>query len=198
MPSTPAGPAPWAQTAWQQAGQPWRCKPASHWPRNGVAGLGWVLKRVNTRGVNCAETSKRGASQEGLWGQIDTELAARRPFHGSGRHLGQQGSVPKEELLACSAAVPLKRGFCAVNRSPQVARGVCSLKPMQVCFVRGLSSPCSQARHLAHIAPVSKGHSGPPESARGPTQEPTDRNWNRANPGHAKRAGRATSWAQTA
>jgi hypothetical protein len=26
---------------------------------------------------------------------------------------------------------------------------------MQVCFVRGLSSPCSQAGHLAHKAPVS-------------------------------------------
>jgi hypothetical protein len=35
-----------------------------------------VLKRANTRGINCPETPKRDASQEGLWGQIDTELAA--------------------------------------------------------------------------------------------------------------------------
>jgi hypothetical protein len=32
--------------------------------------------RVNTRGINCPEMSKRDASQEGLWGQIDTEFAA--------------------------------------------------------------------------------------------------------------------------
>jgi hypothetical protein len=35
-----------------------------------------VLKRANTRGINCPETSKRDTSQEGLWGQIDTEFAA--------------------------------------------------------------------------------------------------------------------------
>jgi hypothetical protein len=35
-----------------------------------------VLNGVNTSGVNCPETSKRDASQEGLWGQIDTEFAA--------------------------------------------------------------------------------------------------------------------------
>jgi hypothetical protein len=55
---------------------------------------------------------------------------------------------------------------------------------MQVCFVRGLGSPCSHASHLAHKAPVSKGCLGPQESRRGPTCEPTDRNWNRANPQH--------------
>jgi hypothetical protein len=52
------------------------------------------------------DAQEGSTSQEGLWGQIDTELAAGRPPHGSGRHLGQQGRVPKEELLACSAAVP--------------------------------------------------------------------------------------------
>jgi hypothetical protein len=31
---------------------------------------------VNTRGINCPEISKRDTSQEGLWGQIDTEFAA--------------------------------------------------------------------------------------------------------------------------
>jgi hypothetical protein len=80
----------------------------------------------------------------------------------------------------------------AVNRSSQVvAERPCSLKPMQVCFVRGLGSPCSQASYLAHIAPVSKGHLGPQESRRGPMKASTDRNWNRASPGHAKHAGRA-------
>jgi hypothetical protein len=61
-----------------------------------------------TRGINYPEISKRDAGQEGLWGQIDTEFATRRPPHGSGRHLGQHGRVLKEEPLAHSAAVPLK------------------------------------------------------------------------------------------
>jgi hypothetical protein len=72
--------------------------------------------------IELPEAPKRGASQEGLWGQIDTEFAARRPPHGSGRHLGQQGRVPKEEPLACSAAVPQKGLTVAVNRSSQVMR----------------------------------------------------------------------------
>jgi hypothetical protein len=55
-------------------------------------------------------------------------------------------------LLCCSS---LTRGFNAVNRSPQVTRAVLQLKPMQVCFVRGVGLPCSHARHLAHKAPVS-------------------------------------------
>jgi hypothetical protein len=59
--------------------------------------------------INYPEISKRDTSQEGLWGQIDTEFAAGKPPHGSGRHLGQQGRVLKEELLTYSAAVPSKR-----------------------------------------------------------------------------------------
>jgi hypothetical protein len=39
---------------------------------------------VNTHGINCPETPKRGTSQEGLWGQIDTELAARSLPTGQG------------------------------------------------------------------------------------------------------------------
>jgi hypothetical protein len=117
---------------------------------------GWVLKRVKHTWSNYPEISKRDTSQEGLWGQIDTELAAGRPPRGSGRHLGQQGRVPKEEPLACSAAAPSKGLTVAVNRSPQVMRPVLQLKPMQVCFVRGLGSPCSQARCSAHKAPISK------------------------------------------
>jgi hypothetical protein len=35
-----------------------------------------VLKRANTRGINYPEMSKIDTSQEGLWGQIDTEFAA--------------------------------------------------------------------------------------------------------------------------
>jgi hypothetical protein len=98
--------------------------------------------------------------------------------------------VPKEELLTHSAAVPLKGASVQSINRLKLREGL-SLKPMQVCFVRGLSSPRSHASYLAHIAPVSKGHSGPQESRRGPMKVSTDRNWNRANPGHAKHAGRA-------
>jgi hypothetical protein len=116
------------------------------------------IRQVNfaTRGCNFPETPKRDASQEGLWGQIDTELAAGGPPRGSGRHLGQQGRVPKEELLAHSAAVPLKGAFFAAQLVVSVVRPVSSSLPMQVCFVGGLGSPCSQAGHLACKAPVSK------------------------------------------
>jgi hypothetical protein len=91
-------------------------------------------------------------------------------------------------LLCCRS---FEKGLpCSQLIASSCERGL-QLKPMQVCFVRGLGSPCSQAGHLAHIAPVLNGCLGPPGSMRGPTLESMDQNWNRANPGHAKHAGRA-------
>jgi hypothetical protein len=42
------------------------------------------MKRANTRGIDCPEMPKRGTSQEGLWGQSDTEFAARGLSMGQG------------------------------------------------------------------------------------------------------------------
>jgi hypothetical protein len=95
------------------------------------------------RRVELPEIPKRGASQEGLWGQNRTEPAAGWPPRGSGRHPGQQARVPEEELPACSAS--------------------------QVCFVRGVGSPCSHARHSARNAPVCPRVLRASESRRGST-----------------------------
>jgi hypothetical protein len=75
-------------------------------------------------GLQLPEMSKRDTSQEGLWGQNDTEFAAGGPPHG--RHLGQQGRVPEEEPPACSAADTSKGLSVAVNRSSQLRDQSCS------------------------------------------------------------------------
>jgi hypothetical protein len=63
---------------------------------------------------------------------------------------------------------------------------------MQVCFVRGVGSPCSHAGHLALIAPVCNQLLRASESRHGSTQMPERaRSINRANPNLAKQAGRA-------
>jgi hypothetical protein len=93
MPSKPARPVPWAQTGPICT----RLSSFAQWlgPEEGRKG-----------GLQLPEMPKRGTSQEGLWGQNDTELAAGGLPHGPGRHLGQQhvaplsGSVPGDSVSA--------------------------------------------------------------------------------------------------
>jgi hypothetical protein len=81
-----------------------------------------------------------------------TEPAAGKLPRGSGKLLEQQGEFWGQEPLTCSAANHFKGLPVAANRSSQSTRPVLHELPMQVCFVRGVGSPCSHAKGLAFIA----------------------------------------------
>jgi hypothetical protein len=72
---------------------------------------------------------------------------------------------------------------------------VLQLKPMQVCFVRGVGSPRSDAGNLAHNAPVCRSLHPITLGLREPAQTHVKVQWigvgNRANPDLAKQASRA-------
>jgi hypothetical protein len=96
-------------------------------------------------------------------------------------------------LLCCK---PLKWAFHCSKLIASVARPVLQLKPMQVCFVRGVGSPRSHARNLACNAPVCRSPQPPitwglREPARIHTKTERTQSGDRANPDLAKQAGRA-------
>jgi hypothetical protein len=74
-------------------------------------------------------------------------------------------------------------------------RPVLQLKPMQVCFVKGVGSPRSHAGHLACKAPVCRSLQpiawGLREPAQSHMKAERTRSGNHANPDLAKQAGRA-------
>jgi hypothetical protein len=147
------------------------------------------------RRVELPEMSKRDPSQEGLWGQNRTEPAAGWPPRGSGRHPGQQGRVPKEELPACSAADHLNGLPVAVIDESQVARLVPAVKHCRPALRGGMVSLALMPK-VWHTMPQSAEACSQllraSESRHGSTWKPERaQSSNRANPNLAKQAGRA-------